>query len=280
VNLIANLKELWRRRDLVALSIAIAAGISVMAVFQVSAFPPSISKRDRVDAKGSIEILIDSSRSPIADARRDLTGLTARAGVFARLMAGGNVVGQIARTVGVPVRQIDVAGPAPLPGEAPGAAQAPPQIHPYGITFAQAEELPIISVQTRAPTVREARALAAAAPVAMRRVVSSIQAQQATPAEKRIELRTLGPAQGAPTDEALGKKVALALFAGLLALFVALILGVPHLIAAWRSTPAALGPDDREGQPDQVSEILYLPAGPGGPDGDDRGATRIEQGEP
>ncbi len=282
MNLILNLKELWRRRVLVALSIVLAAAISVLAVFQVSAFPPSISKREHVDAQGSIELLVDSSRSPIADARRDLTGLTARAGVFARLMAGGNVVGRMAQALHIPVKQIDVAGPAPLPGEAPGVAQAPPQIHPYGVAIAQADELPIVSVETRAPTVREARSLAAAAPAAVRAMVRSVQAQQGTPAAKRVEFRVLGPAQGAIKNDAKGKKIALVLFVVLLALFSVLILGVPRLVAAWRSAPSAAGPPEREGEPSPAPEVLRLPAGRGGESngGDGRGATRIGQGEP
>jgi hypothetical protein len=282
VNLIANLKELWRRRVLVAAAAAAAVAISVLAVFDVGVLPPSISKREHVDAKGSIEILIDSSRSPIADARRDVTGLTARAGVFARLMAGGNVVRRIARSVDVPVKQIDVAGPTPLPGQAAGVAQPPPQLHPYGISIEQAEELPIVTVNTRAPTVPEARAMAAAAPGAVRHMVKSIQEQQGTPTGKRVELRVLGPALAAPNDEALGKKVALALFAVLLIVSIVLILGIPRLIAAWRSAPDGLGPDDRTGGPGRVPEVLYLPAGPREePDGGDgREATPIEQGEP
>ncbi len=277
MNLILHLKELWHRRALVAIAIGLAAAISILAVFQVGLFPPSVSKREHVDAKGSIEILVDSSRSPIADARRDLTGLTARAGVFARLMAGGNVVGSIARTTGIPARQIDVAGPAPLPGEAPGSSE-PLQIHPYGIAIAQVEELPILSVETRAPTVPEARALAAAAPSAIRNVVESIQAQQATPDDKRVELRVLGPALAVPDDESMGKKLALALFVVLLALFLVSILAIPRLVAAWRATPPV---GDPLNSPRRVPEIVALPPAPeDANDGEvEPEATSVGQGE-
>lgn len=278
MNLILILKELWRRRALVAVSVVAAIAIPVLAVYQVSIAPPSISKRTHVDAQGSIELLVDSARSPIADARRDLTGLTTRAGVFARLMAGGNVIGQIAKDSGIPVTQIDVAGPTPFPGEAPGVDQGVPQIHPYGIAITRPEELPVLKVVTRAPTVHEARALAAAAPTAVREVVKSIQAQQATPADRRIEFRVLGPARAAPMDDALGKKVALALFVVILAICIALILGVPRLVTAWRTA----GPDSRPSDPDyergQAPEVLHLPAGRGGdPDSDESEATWIGQ---
>jgi hypothetical protein len=279
VNLILYLKELWCRRAIVALSIFVAAAISILAVFQVSVFPPSISKRAQVEAHGSIEILVDASDSPIADSRRDLTGLTARAGVFARYMAGGNVIRLIARAAGVPVKQIDVAGAAPLPGEAPGAQEVE-ALHPYGIAIGQAGELPIVTIETRAPTIRKARALAASAPAAVRQVVSSVQEQQGTPARKRVQFRALGPAQAWVVDDALGKKIALALFVVLFGLSILAIFGLPRLVRAWRAAEPdarSLGPDEER----QSSEVLRLPAGRAGESGaDDREATRIGQGEP
>ena len=261
MNLILNLKELWRRRALVALSVAAVAAISILAVFQVSLFPPSISKRTQVEAQGSIEILVDSARSPIADARRDLSGLAARAGVFARYMAGGNVIDRIARINDIPADQIDVNGAVPLPGEAPGAEQASPRLHPYGVAISQPDELlPILSVVTRAPTVREARSLAAAAPAAVRRVVRSIQAQQKTAPAKRVQFRVLGPAQAVPVDDSLGKKVAAMLFVILLAIALVLILGAPRLVAAWRATEPAASARSPD-QPHPAPEVLHLPAG-------------------
>jgi hypothetical protein len=239
LNLILSLKELWRRRVLVAASLAVAALVSLFAVYQVSLSPPSLSQRADVKARGSIEILVDSARSPIANARRDLTGLTARAGVFARYIAGGNVVARIAKANDIPVKQIDVAGPEALPGEAPGAGGEALEIHPYGIAITQSGELPILAVVTRAPTVEEARGLAAAAPAAIRSVVKSIQRQQQTPETERVEFRVLGPAKAAPVDDALGKKVALLIFVVLSVLCILAILAVPRLLAAWHAAGSA-----------------------------------------
>ncbi len=258
--MIVYLKELSRRRFLVLAAVVAAAAISLFAVFNVSLAPPSIAKRDQISAQGSIEILVDSSRSPIADAKKSITGLTARAGVFARYMAGGRVIGLMAKKSGIPVKQIDVASPAPLPGEAPGAGQPSPQIHPYGVDIEQAAELPIVSVVTRAPTVGKARALAAAAPGSVRQVVDSIQKQQGTPDDKRVEFRVLGPAKAAKVDNSVGKKVAIGLFFVLVAIFIALIIGVPRLIAAWRSgEPEALQAFDEGQTSGEVPEVLRLP---------------------
>ena len=235
MNFILILRELWQRRLAVALVGLGAALIGVLVVYSVSISPPSLGKRDHAEAHGSIEILVDSAKSPIADVGRDLEPLTARAGVFARYIAGGNVIKRIARETGIPAKQIEVAGPAPLPGEAAGVTEAPTNLLPYGIEIVQRDALPIVNVGTRAPTIPEARELAAATPGAVREIVSGIQQQQKIPDSKKVTFRVLGPAQADLSTEALGAKAAIGIFIVLCALGILLILGLPRLAEAWRS---------------------------------------------
>lgn len=250
MTVILVLKELWRRKLLVALVTVAAAGIAMAAVFNVSVFPPSLDKRDHSEAKGTVEILVDSNRSPLADVAGKLEPLTARAGVFARYIAGGNVVRKISERTGIPYREIEVAGPAPLPGEAVGVTAPPEEIKPYGIAIVQRDELPIVNVETRAPTADEARALAAAAPGAVRGIVERIQTEQDIPVGKRVTFRVLGPAQANVATEALGAKVALILFLVLEVVGLLLILGIPRMVKAWRSADAVADP-----QPPQLEAI-------------------------
>lgn len=239
------LRELWQRRLLVVIVTVIAAAVAAAAVFNVSFSPPSLSKRDHSEAKGQVEILVDSNRSPIADVARNIEPLTARAGVFARYMAGGNVIRKISESTGIPIKEIEVAGPAPLPGEVIEAPQVL-KLKPYGIAFVQRAELPIVNVETRAPTVEGARKLAAATPAAVESMVEGIQEEQQIPVGKRVTFRVLGPAQGDLATEALGAKAAIAIFVVLEILGLLLILGIPRLVKAWRSvdagSPADLGP--------------------------------------
>jgi hypothetical protein len=238
VNFIYFLRELWHRRLAVIVAAIGAAVLAALVVYNVSVSPPGLSKRDHVEARGSIEILIDSAKSPIADVGRNLEPLTARAGVFARYIAGGNVIARIAEETGIPAKQIEVAGPAPLPGEAVGVTAPPAKLLPYGIEIAQRDALPIVNVETRAPTVAEARELAAASPGAIRGIVTDIQEQQQIPESKRVTFRVLGPAQADLATEALGLKAAVGIFLVLFALGILLILGLPRLIDAWRSVDA------------------------------------------
>jgi hypothetical protein len=249
VTVVLMLRELWQRRALVALVTGLALVVAAAAVYQVSFLPPSLSKRDHSEARGSIEILVDSNRSPLGDVAGKLEPLTARAGVFARYIAGGNVIRQIAADTGIPYEQIEVSGPAPLPGEAIGVTAPPEHLKPYGFTIVQRDELPIVNVETRAPTLDQARALAAATPNAIRTIVGRIQAQQDVPAEKRVTFRVLGPAQATKATEALGAKVAVVIFVLLEAVGLLLILGVPRLVKAWRLAGASGGPPQLEAIP-------------------------------
>lgn len=234
MNLILYLRELWSRRLLAAAAICLAAAVALVAVYRVALLPPSFEQRADVEARGSIELLVDSASSPIADARRDLSGLTARAAVFAQLISGGRVIGEIARENGLRPEQIDVRGPEPLGGQVMTPLQPPAQVHAYGVEVVQQPELPIIDVLTRAPSVPEARAMAAAAPGAIRRLVESVQDTQDTPSAKQVEFRVLGPPRAAAVDDAPGKKAALAIFLLLAALGLTAILAVPRFRAAWR----------------------------------------------
>jgi hypothetical protein len=256
VNFIYFLKLLWRRRLAVVFVGFISVVISALAVYNVSVSPPGIGKRVHLEAKGSIEILVDSEQSAIGDIGRNLEPLTARAGVFARYIAGGNVVKRISESTGIPVNRIEVAGPAPLPGEAIGTTSPPLNIRPYGIEIVQHDDLPIVSFGTRAPTVDEARALAAAAPPAIRGIVDEIQNEQHVPDSKRVAFRVLGPAQADLTNEALGIKAAVAIFLVLFGLGLLLIVGLPRLIEAWRSVeldPPTAG--------DQLEVLAKVPPG-------------------
>ncbi len=245
MDLIQALKDLWHRRWLVIASGLLAMMAAVLVLYSVSLLPPGVSKRVDVRAQGSASILVDSSRSPIADTRKALGPLIERAAIFARLMSGRDVIDAIGKETGTPPGQIDTGGPTPLPGEAPGAEQAPAKTHPYGIMIAQSGELPVISVLTRAPTVPEAKALAAAAPVALRKAVGRIQAEQETPQRLRVEFRSLGPAQGGMIDDAIGKKIALAAFIFVFGVCILLILAIPRLVDAWRAEPGGRPVDGR-----------------------------------
>jgi hypothetical protein len=245
VTFISILKELWKRKLLVALVVAVAMLAGVLAVYKVG--PSGLSKRSTPSASGNSEVLIDSARSPIAGSKRNVEALSTRAAVFARLGSSGDIVKEIAKEVGIYPWEIQVTGPQPFPGEAPGISSAGEEL-PYGLTYTQVGELPIISIASRAPDVATARALAAAAPRSLEKMVAEVQQKQGTPKTERVEIRTLGPATVSASGNGPGKKIGLALFFGILVIGIGLILGIPRLVAAWRDA-------DEEDQLEDVADI-------------------------
>jgi hypothetical protein len=273
-----TLKELWHRRILVALSFLLALAAAVLVVYHVSLSPFGITKKSATEAKGSISILVDSARSPLGDAQRDLAPLSGRAGVLASYMSGGDVIGQIAKANQIPPKQIEVVGPTPLPGEAPGVEEGPAVKLPYGIEIKQEGELPVLQIVTRAPTLRQAADLAAAAPTAIRRVVRHIQEVQDIPDRRRVEFRELGPAETSVVQDTLGKKVAVAVFVLVFGLLIAAILGLPRLIAAWRESDAEELPADLPPGEETPSGVVHLPGPPASQPADEpRQAARVRR---
>ncbi len=252
---ISLLKELWKRKLLVALAIVIAAAAAVGAYKQVS-------KDSTPEAQGTTEVLIDSARSPIAGSKRNVEALASRAAVFARLMASGDIVKGIAHEAGVRPWEIQVKGPMPFPGEVPGVSEGAETL-PYGLTFTQVGELPIVTITSRAPTVPEARALAAAAPRALDEMVKTTQQRQKTPARERVEIRTLGPAVVSSVSEESGKKIAVAAFFGVLLLELALILGMPRLVSAWKRGDDDVDPFEDVADISDPTPTLVIPNGTG-----------------
>ena len=248
---IAILKELWKRRILVGIAVLVAVVAAVLSIANVSLIPPSVSKRSSVEAKASNALLVDSARSPLAGSRRDITGLVVRAAVFARLMSSGDVVERMAKEAGIPKAEIDVTGPVPLPGEAPGITEGSETL-PYGLDFTSVPEQPIVSIATRAPTVAAARALAAAAPEALRDLIQEVQQRQDTPPSERVELRKLGPPQAGLVDGGPSAKIAVAVFFAVLLLELGLILGLPRLVASWRR------PDTEEDELAAVPDVTQI----------------------
>lgn len=252
---ISLLKELWKRKILVALAIVIAAAAAVGAYKQVS-------KDSTPEAQGTTEVLIDSARSPIAGSKRNVEALATRAAVFARLMASGDIVKEIAKEAGVQPWEIQVKGPMPFPGEVPGVSEGAETL-PYGLTFTQVGELPIVTITSRAPTVPEARALAAAAPRSLNKTVKRTQKQQDTPATEKVEIRVLGPAIVSSVSGESGKKIAVAAFFGVLLLELALILGLPRLVSAWKRDDEEVDPFEDVADISDPTPTLVIPNGSG-----------------
>lgn len=237
-----TLKILWKRRRLVALGAVIAAILATLSVATVSIFPPGLTSRTNVFATASSQILVDTPDSSLGDLSYELEPLEARAGVFARFLADPAATDLIAQKSGVPAGEIEAQGPyeqnLPLNEQEPTAAKRSTQIIGngalYRLRFENNPDLPIISVFAQAPTVKEALALAEAAPAALRVYVERLQERQHTPRKNRVEIRPLGHATGGVVNAGANTEIAILVFFVVFALWCILLIPANTIARGWR----------------------------------------------
>jgi hypothetical protein len=225
------LRELWYRRLLVGIVAALAVVVGFLLAFRIS-FPPE-SRSSSVGA-ATARILVDSPRSQVVDITpKGSQTLGARASVLANLMVEGEVKKAIALRAGLRPRQISATAISP------GDTTEPPTSKDYSLTTSvltntDMMELPIIKVDTRAPTPALAAMLANAAAGGLSEYLDSKAVAEKVGADERLRVKTFGAAQGATASQGPGPMLALAATVFIFLGGCALILVCSTLASAWR----------------------------------------------
>jgi hypothetical protein len=270
MELARTLKTLWIRRRLVALGAVIAALAAMLSVYSVGLFPPSMTSRTNVFATASTQLLVDAPDSAFADLANDLTPLETRASVFARFLASPVALELVAREAKVPLSSIEAQGPydinLPVIQQEPTAEKRSSQIIGegalYRLRFENNPVLPIVSIYAQAPTKDQAIALANAAPKALRAYVTQIQAQQHTPADRRVVIRKLGDATGGVVNEGVNIQIGTLVFFVVFGAWCMLLIPAQTIARGWRRTVAEDGPSSNGGG-DGGESLRQPPAGGG-----------------
>ena len=236
------LRTLWNRRRLVVLGLVVATIVTILAVYSVSLFPPSLHSRTKVFATASTQILVDTPESAFADLSSNIEPLETRANVFARFLASPVAVTKIAKKADMPPDSIDAKGPfemnLPLFEVEPTAEQRSSQIvgerDLYRLRFEANPNLPIISVFAQAPTEKQARTLASAVPVALHDYIEEIQNQQDTPPRSRVEIRRLGEATGGVVNKGADLQIAVLVFLAVMIGWCMLLIPAQTIAKGWR----------------------------------------------
>lgn len=238
------LRMLWSRK-LVVLAILVLAG---GAAFGAGRLAHSTSK-----GTASVQLLVDSPQSALADLLQSTAPLTTRAALLAQVMASEAVLEDIAGAAGVPVAELTAQGPYSGSGQSldvitPSEARASQLLGErarYRLTFLAAPEEPVVNASVQGPTALQAGRLAEAVLPGVQRYVSTLQRQGATKPAHRVTIRQLGPAQ-AGTVNSSSRKALMAIAAlGVLMLGLLLLLAFESL----RSRPGV-----REGEEEPLHE--------------------------
>ncbi|MGH3992367.1 MAG: hypothetical protein ACRDSN_07875 [Pseudonocardiaceae bacterium] len=236
------LRELARRKLLVALGVVVAILAAVASVSNVSLMPPKIGGGTLEYYNGRTQILVDSNASSIGDLRRDLTPMIARANVYSRFMTTPAALRVIGEEAGIPADEIHAEGPYQLgqarfiqePTAERRGSQLVGQKARYRLRFDSDPELPIVTVYAEAPTGRAATALADGAAAGLADYVKTVQDEQEVPDKRRVNIRQLGSTTGAPVSEGASTKVAGFVFFVAFGLWCLGILLVQRLMAGLR----------------------------------------------
>jgi hypothetical protein len=219
------LQILSRRKLALAAVIVLAAGAAVAV---------KLESRSAPTGAATVQVLVDSPDSALANLAQDPALLSLRAAVFAQVMASQAVLQDIGTAAGVPASEITAQGPYSGSGQAldvvtPSAARANQLLTekaPYRITFVPQTGEPVITATVQGPSAVAAARVASAVFVGIQSYVSALQRHTHTPSSHQVSLRQLGAPQAGTVNSGSGTTVSAAAAIGVLLLGVLLILSI------------------------------------------------------
>lgn len=263
MELIKILRELSRRRRLVAVVLGFSLLVGLLLAFHPG-IPPQ-SRQYRV-ALASSEILVDTRHSQVATVGGrgpDLPTLTSRADLLANLMTSGPLKDAIAKSAGIaPDALVVVPPPNPnTPGVAPAPVETPvsreiPSAEATMLSLSIDETLPIIHVVAQAPDLVGAQKLSGAVIVGIKSYLGSVAASQDIPAAHRLVVRQFGARLAGTTIRGLPRRFAV-LAAIALALFgCGAIVGGSWFVSSWKQVEEAEARGRLDESDDESSESV------------------------
>lgn len=229
MDLVTILRQLMRRRRsvLVAFLVAVLAAVAVMYKL------PALKSRSHDVGVASAQILLDTPSSQVVDvAPKGADTLGVRANLLAGLMVDGAVRDEIAHSAGLTPSQLASTTDSTTDAT-PGASLTAPQsggsqqylLTTHILSDATNDPLPIIEVDTQAPTAAGAVRLAQAAVAGLKAYLDSTAAGESIPDTQRLQITSLGVPQG--TTETRGPTKTI----GVLVLILVFVLGCGGILA-------------------------------------------------
>jgi hypothetical protein len=287
------LRELLRRRRVLAVGVLVAALAAVFSVYRLDGL--GLKPRSLQYSSATTQVFVDTPSSVLGNLTQSLTPLQARATVYANFMASPSVLQLIGEKAGIPGDQIYAAGPidplVPRIVQEPTAVQRNVEISgettPYRLNFNDDPNLPQIGIYSQAPTTAEAVRLAEASVQALKQYLAGLQSSENIPPQSRAVIRQLGNANGHVVDGGIGKALACIVFLSVFLLWCVMSLVVVRFRQSWQESAVLAEQDERESDSKPVIVDLDPRKVPGeaagaevGARGDGRGQSTGRHSEP
>lgn len=235
MDFVRTLRRLWQRRLLLIPVVLLSGAAGVFLIVGGPANNVGI---------GQASALVDTTTSQVVDlgGETQLLGiatLPARATLLAGLMTSSPMKDQIATRAGISPRLL-IGESAATTSSGGSGSTGPASFGPNayvltaGVPELSSGQVPIIAVNTQAPTTAEAVKLANTSMQVLSEYLQNLARKANVPDQSRVVLRQLGPATAGSTSLASSKLTAVVAAVAVLLLGCALILGVPALKTGWR----------------------------------------------
>ncbi|MGZ8666528.1 MAG: hypothetical protein ACXWZM_05405 [Solirubrobacterales bacterium] len=264
-------RELWRHKIYLTIVVVVALLFAILSAFKVT--PSGLEKRSLQVGAASSQVLVDSPGSALVAGASVGTfdALSTRAQIYGQYLSSLEARAKIAKLTGVPPGTIATAGPFSTDvaqnsysgqSSEDRANQLVDQGAPNRLVFTAQEGVPIISVDSQAPTANRAAKLAVASFITLKRYVRKLKSSEeykqtlktgpnaeAKAALKGVTVRQLGTPEGGTIGGANDKILMILAFITVFLLGCAAIIILPRALGRWRSldeiergsVPARLG---------------------------------------
>jgi hypothetical protein len=239
MEVITILRQLWARRFVVLALFLLSCAIGISLSFHIGGLG---SKQYKV-GMAMTRILVDTPDSEVIDVSPyGIDDIGGRAQILANLMTSPAVTALIAHNAGITPDQLaavtpPISGPAVPSQMSQAISKSTNPANAYSLTL-YTSALPIIQVESQAPTAAGAARLANAAFTGLHQYLTRVAATENVPEKRHLVVSTLGDAQSATVTTGTGKIMGVLVGFVVFIVLCVLLLVIEGLIRGWRIASA------------------------------------------
>ncbi len=276
--LVEVIRQLWHRKLLVALVLAVAVVAAIFSSYRIGS--DGLEKRALTVAAASSQILVDSPDSTLVAGAElgTFEALATRAKIYGQYLASLSARQEIAKLAGVPAGSISTSGPFSAAtgrntySSQPSEERAGELLQEGAnnrLVFTAQEGVPILTVDSQAASSEQAIALASASFTTLKQYVSSLEAD-GRPVRQGVTVRELGAPEGGTLGGSNNIMLMALAFLLVFGLGCTAILIIPTFARRWRAL------DDVEYPAPTADPAAHVPSYPHHGEYD---AARLQNGE-